>query len=177
MYFSLIGEENGAQLNIEAAKELSDCSFSFSGPIDAPYEEKFMREVENLRNVEYRGLFDSVTGDVASEFNQYDIHLFPTMCPNEGVPGVVVETKLAAVPSIASNHGYNSELINDGDDGVLISSDTVDELIGAISGLASSPEQLNSMKKAALLSADCFCIEQYLDTITEALQEVRDGGL
>ena len=171
MYFSLISEEKGAQLAIEAAKKLPDCSFSFYGPIDASYEEKFMRQVENLRNVEYRGLFDSVTGDVVSELNQYDIHLFPTMCPNEGVPGVIVETKLAAVPTIASNRGYNSELINDGVDGVLIGGDMVDELIGAISSLASSPKQLNSMKGAALISADRFYIDRYVDMIVSELAE------
>lgn len=171
VYFSLISEEKGAQLAIEAAKKLPDCSFSFYGPIDASYEEKFMRQVENLRNVEYRGLFDSVTGDVVSELNQYDIHLFPTMCPNEGVPGVIVETKLAAVPTIASNRGYNSELINDGVDGVLIGGDMVDELIGAISSLASSPKQLNSMKGAALISADRFYIDRYVGMIVSELAE------
>ena len=93
------------------------------------------------------------------------------MCPNEGVPGVIVETKLAAVPTIASNRGYNSELINNGKDGVLTCSDTVDELVGIISSLATSPEQLDSMKEAALLSADFFYVERYLDTISEVLQE------
>lgn len=171
VYFSLISEEKGAQLTIDAAKELSDCSFSFYGPIDAQYEKKFLREVERLHNVEYRGVFDSVAGDVVSELNQYDIHLFPTMCPNEGVPGVVVETKLAAVPTIASNRGYNCELINNGKDGVLTSTDTVDELVGVISSLATSPEQLNSMKGAALLSSDFFYVERYLDMICDVLQE------
>lgn len=171
VYFSLISEEKGAQLTIDAAKELSNCSFTFYGPIDAPYKEKFMREVACLPNVEYRGIFDSVSGDVVSELNQYDIHLFPTMCPNEGVPGVIVETKLAAVPTIASNRGYNSELINNGKDGVLTCSDTVDELVGVISSLATSPEQLDSMKEAALLSADFFYVERYLGTISEVLQE------
>ena len=70
-----------------------------------------------------------------------------------------------------SNRGYNSELINDGVDGVLIGGDMVDELIGAISSLASSPKQLNSMKGAALISADRFYIDRYVDMIVSELAE------
>ena len=47
----------------------------------------------------------------------------------------------------------------------------VDELIGAISSLASSPKQLNSMKGAALISADRFYIDRYVDMIVSELAE------
>ncbi len=59
---------------------------------------KFKSELNRMPNVKYLGIFDSVAGDVVKELNQYDIHLFPTMCPHEGVPGVIAETKLAGVP-------------------------------------------------------------------------------
>ena len=33
----------------------------------------WMSELERMPNVEYRGIFDSVAGDVVKELNQYDI--------------------------------------------------------------------------------------------------------
>lgn len=86
VYFSLISEEKGAQLVLDAARLLPKLSFSFYGRIDESYGSRFERQVDALSNVEYRGVFDSVTGDVVTELNQYDIHLFPTMCPHEGGP-------------------------------------------------------------------------------------------
>lgn len=62
MYFSLISEEKGAQLVIDAAKALPACPFVFYGRIDPEYEAKFASELERMPNVEYRGIFDSVAG-------------------------------------------------------------------------------------------------------------------
>lgn len=171
VYFSLISEEKGAQLVVEAAKVLPTCSFSFYGRIDPAYEAKFSSEVEQLSNVEYRGVFDSVAGDVVKELNQYDIHLFPTMCPHEGVPGVIAETKLAGVPTIASNRGYNSELIEDGVDGLLTMRDSAEELTRAISALSGNLTRLDSMKNAALDSAVKFYVDRYLDSIVSELPQ------
>lgn len=48
------------------------------------------------------------------EPSAYDLHLFPSRWRNEGVSGVLVEIKMAAVPSIVSDICYNAELIRDG---------------------------------------------------------------
>ena len=174
VYFSLISEEKGAQLAIDAAKALPACLFVFYGRIDPVYEAKFMNELEQMPNVEYRGVFDSVAGDVVEELNQYDIHLFPTMCPHEGVPGVIAETKLAGIPTIASNRGYNGELIEDGTDGLLTTRDSVEELVDAISALFDNPARLDRMKEAALDSAARFYVDSYIDLIVSELPQ--EGG-
>lgn len=171
VYFSLISEEKGAQLVIDAAKALPDCSFSFYGRIDPSYETRFKSEVNRIPNVRYLGVFDSVAGDVIKELNQYDIHLFPTMCPHEGVPGVIAETKLAGVPTIASNRGYNGELIDDGSDGLLTTRDTAEELADAIAALSDDSARLDGMKEAALDSAVRFYVDRYLDLIVSELPQ------
>lgn len=171
VYFSLISEEKGAQLVIDAAKALPACPFVFYGRIDPEYEAKFASELERMPNVEYRGIFDSVAGDVVKELNQYDIHLFPTMCPHEGVPGVIAETKLAGIPTIASNRGYNGELIEDGTDGLLTTRDSVEELVDAISALFDNPVRLDRMKEAALDSAVKFYVDSYIDLIVSELPQ------
>lgn len=174
MYFSLISEEKGAQLVVDAARVMPSCSFSFYGRIDPSYEARFTDEVEQLSNVTYRGVFDSVTGDVVGELNQYDIHLFPTMCPHEGVPGVIAETKLAGVPTIASSRGYNAELIEEGVDGLLTRQDSADELVEVIAAVSGDPKRLDRMKNAALDSAARFYVDRYLDLIVSELPQ--EGG-
>lgn len=169
VYFSLISEQKGARLVLDVARNLPEIEFHFYGRIDQAFEAYFMSEVSDLANVQYHGVFDSASGDVVAELNAYDIHLFPTMCPNEGVPGVIVETKIAAVPTVASGRGYNGELVEGGADGLLTSEDSADELSGIVDALAKDPGRLDCMKRAALASAERFYIDSYLDSICSEL--------
>lgn len=176
VYFSLISEEKGARLVLDVAKNLPEIEFHFYGRIDQAFEECFMGEVSDLANVTYHGVFDSASGNVVAELNKYDAHLFPTMCPNEGVPGVIVETKIAAVPTVASGRGYNGELVEDGVDGLLTKEDSVEELSRAVEALAKDPSRLDCMKKAALASSERFYIDSYLGSIcSELLREEKTG--
>ena len=93
------------------------------------------------------------------------------MCPHEGVPGVIAETKLAGVPTIASNRGYNGELIDDGSDGLLTTRDTAEELADAIAALSDDSARLDGMKEAALDSAVRFYVDRYLDLIVSELPQ------
>lgn len=169
VYFSLVSPDKGADLVLGAADALPQVEFHFYGRIEEGYEERFSAAVARRENVSYHGVFDSVAGDVVSELSKYDLHLFPTLCPNEGVPGVIVETKMAAVPTVASGRGYNAELVEDGVDGVITHEDTVDEMARVIEQLAENPERVDGMKAAALGSAERYCIDRYLDMIVEEL--------
>lgn len=175
VYFSLISEQKGARLVLDVARNSPEMEFHFYGRIDQAFEAHFMSEVSDLANVQYHGVFDSASGDVVAELNAYDIHLFPTMCPNEGVPGVIVETKIAAVPTVASGRGYNGELVEDGVDGLLTREDSADELSGIVKALAKDPRRLDCMKKAALASAERFYIDSYLEPICSELLRGRQA--
>lgn len=169
MFFSLISPDKGIELILDASDMVSDIGFHLYGRIEDGYETRFAEELEKRQNVWYHGVFDSVDGDVVSELNKYDIHLFPTLCPNEGVPGVIAETKMAAVPTIASNRSYNGELINDGIDGVLTHEDSSEELARVLSGLLANPRRIDDMKAAALESAENYYIDRYIDWIASDL--------
>ena len=163
VFFSLISPDKGVDIALGAAKLLPEVDFHFYGRLESDYEDCFCSQVENLSNVHYHGVFDSVTGDVLGEINKYDVHIFPTLCPNEGVPGVIAETKLAGVPTIASDRSYNRELVRDGVDGVLTHEDTAGELARILGSLAAAPMNLDRMKEAALVSSERYDIERYLD--------------
>lgn len=165
VYFSLISEIKGAEIVLEAARCLPGVEFHFYGRIERGYEEDFLSILRGLNNVEYHGVFDSANGNVLDELNAYDLHLFPTKYPNEGVPGVLVETKIAAVPSIVSNCCHNAEIVKDGVDGVVLRECTTKGLIEAISYLDQNRGKLSAMKKAALASSERFYIDRYIDQI------------
>lgn len=171
VFFSLISPDKGIDLILDASDMVPGIGFHLYGRIEDGYEARFNDELAKRDNVWYHGVFDSVEGDVVSELNQYDIHLFPSRWPNEGVPGVLVETKMAAVPSIVSDICYNAELVRDGVEGIVLRQNTAECLIEAISSLDVDRERLGAMKVSALESAERFYIDKYIDWLVSDLTE------
>lgn len=171
VFFSLVGRDKGADLVLDAAEALPHVGFTFYGRIDRAFEREFGRRAAALANAEYRGVFDSVTADPVTELNRYDLHLLPTRWPNEGVPGVLVETKMAAVPSVVSNICYNAELVRDGIEGIVLPECTAGALAEIIAALDADRERLDAMKQAALDSAERFYIDRYVDWLAADLME------
>jgi glycosyltransferase involved in cell wall biosynthesis len=169
VYFSLISPDKGANIVLDTARILPRMDFHFYGPIEKGYEERFLALVACNSNVYYHGVFPSDSINVVDELKKYDVHLFPTQCPNEGVPGVIVETKMAGLPTVASDRGFNRELITDGVDGILTHDDTAYELASVLGSMLVDPEYVYRMKVAALDSACQFDINQNIDLILKDL--------
>ena len=171
VFFSRVSPDKGAHIVLGAARELPQVDFHFYGRIEDGYEEEFFSAVEMSPNVWYHGIYDSVDGDVIGELNKYDVHLFPTCFPNEGVPGVLVETKLAAVPSIVSDICHNAELVRDGKDGIVLKQCCADALATAIEGLVNNSDALDDLKAGALASSDSLYIDKYVDMLVTDLTD------
>lgn len=174
VYFSLISEEKGAPTVLTAAEALPEVVFHFYGRIDPVYEAEFKAVAGGLSNVAYHGVFDSVQGDAIGELSQYDLHLFPTRYPNEGVPGVIAETKMAGLPTITTDTCRNGELVQDGVDGFLLAGDLPQDdarsTAELIRRLEADNDLLTRMKRAALASAERFYIDKYIDGIVRVLR-------
>lgn len=177
VFFSRVSPEKGADVVLEAARRLPNVAFAFYGQIDSDYETNFLSDVERLANVTYMGVFDSVKDDPVKELAAYDLHLFPTRWPNEGVPGVLVETKMAAVPSVVSDICYNAELIRDGVEGIVLNECSPDSLVKAIDGLNTDPASLSELKSGALASSERFYIDRYVDLLVSDLEDGRKEAL
>ena len=168
VFFSLIAKEKGSHVVLEAASNLPNVLFHFYGPIKQDYRYEFLLAVNQLENVIYHGVFDSLRNDSVSELEKYDIHLFPSFCPHEGVPGAIVESKFAGIPTIASDCSYNTELIADGVSGFIMNDCTGDELTKLILRFNDGC-LLAKMKAEALLSSNAFCIDSYIDDIVASI--------
>lgn len=171
VFFSYVSPEKGIDLVLEAARQLPNIDFSVYGRLDESYIGEFSSAVAQTNNLDYHGVFDSVSQDAVSELNKYDVHLFPTRWPAEGVPGVLVETKIAAVPSIVSNICFNAELVRDREEGLVLEEFSVESLVNAIDQLDANRALLASLKEKALASAERFYLDNYIDGLVSDLTD------
>ncbi len=81
------------------------------------------------------------------------------------MPGILVESKIAGVPSIVSNLNYNAEIINDGVDGIVMNENNAIHLYNAISKLFSDRDLLTKMKYNAKADSVKYSIDAYIKII------------
>ena len=170
VFISLVSPDKGVDLVLEAAKSLPSVEFYIYGRTERGYGD-FRCRINGVDNAKDMGVFDSVSNDAVAELSKYDVHLFPARWANEGVPGVLVETKTAAVPSVVSDICYNAELVRDGVEGIVLRQNTAECLVEAISLLDADCERLYIMKVSALESAERFYIDRYIDLLVSDLTE------
>ncbi len=178
VYFSQISEEKGADLVFDAAKLLDknkvDYEIDFYGPVNERFKEMFFTNIGEFSNIRYCGIFKSDEEDVYEKLNQYDVLLFPSRWKHEGVPGILVESKIAGIPSIVSNINFNAEIINDGNDGIVMSKNNAGNLFNAVNELYSNRELLLQMKLNAKSDSINYSIEKYINNIMNNISIERD---
>ena len=172
VFFSNIQPEKGADIILEVAKGLHNIEFFFYGPIESKFDGVFKRTVSELENVHYMGIFKGTDEEKYKELRKYDVLLLPTRWKNEGVPGILVEAKIAGLAEIVSNQNYNSELVSDGCDGIVMNKTTAESLSTAILSLDENPMLLKSMQTSSWKSAEQYYIEKYVDDFNIQLRRV-----
>lgn len=165
IFLSNIQENKGADLIIGAAELLPDVKFDFYGHVEQKFEEWFLSEVDRLDNVKYNGIYKGKNEEIYNLLNQYDVLLLPTRWKTEGVPGVLVEGKIAGVAEIVSNESYNAYIVNNGTDGIVMYETSKECLVEAIKSLDSDRNLLYRFKQNSQLSAEQYYIENYINGI------------
>ena len=126
-----------------------------------------------MEHMEYCGVFDSRENSIYKHLSHYDVLLFPTRWKTEGVPGILVEAKFAGLAAIVSDTSFNSIIVKDGEDGLVIKDDSVQALSDAIDTLQNDENLLIKMKKNAQKNASYYSIETYIDLIVNLLNGVN----
>lgn len=170
VYFSQISTQKGVEDIIEAVKLLQNRNaeyiMDFYGHVMPEISEMFKSFVADHPNIKYCGVFDSTKKSVYKKLNQYDVLLFPTHWPTEGVPGILVEAKMAGVAIIASDHNYNSEVVDENKgEGILLRDNYALEMANSIEKLYRDREYLNSIKMSSYSSRKRFSLEEYYSLI------------
>ena len=172
VFFSLIQPEKGVDRILEAARNLPDLEFHFYGRVVPEYQEEFDKAIASLSNVHYHGLFTGDSEAVYRELNGYDVLLLPTRCKTEGLPGILIEAKIAGVASVISDINYNREIVEDGVDGLILPEDSVECLIDALKKLDGDREALLRMKQASQTTAEQY----YIDVCAAAVMKDLERG-
>ena len=171
VFFSLVQREKGVDIILEAAKKLPEISFSIYGKVMSEYESDFFGAVQALENVSYEGVFTGTTEEVYQKLHEYDVLLFPTQFDIEGVPGILVEAKIAGLACIVSNKSYNADIVLNGINGIVLSNNTSEFLVEAISDLNEHRDILLRYKQGSLDSSNMYYIENYVDGIVACLND------
>lgn len=159
VFFSQIQPEKGVDRILDAAQILPDVQFHFYGGIVSDYQEQFLGQLAQADNVHYHGIFTGNTEAVYAELNPYDVLLLPTRCSTEGLPGILIEAKIAGLACVVSNINYNREIVEDGTDGIVLEQDTAEYLASALKMLDNDRSLLLGMKHAGRASAGLYYID------------------
>jgi glycosyltransferase involved in cell wall biosynthesis len=174
LYFSLISKEKGADILVDSVKLLNkqnaNIRFDFYGHIEDEYLSEFQNSVQGVRNINYNGVFKAKNSiELYEKLSEYDILIFPTRWKNEGVPGILVESKIAGLPAIVSNINYNSEIVEDGINGLVLTNNAPNELAEKIKDVYFDRKKLNLLKYNAKESSSKYFIENYLENLLQKL--------
>ncbi len=171
IFISRICEEKGISKIIAAAKGLNNKKIAyeidFFGPVDGDVENYFWDEIKANANLKYKGVFETNKYNIYDMIKKYDILLFPTQAENEGIPGIIVEAKIAGIPVVANNWNNNEGIINHLADGLILESNTPEALCEAIEKLDCDRSLLNKLREKSFLSGEKYFIENYMQFIID----------
>jgi glycosyltransferase involved in cell wall biosynthesis len=83
--------------------------------------------------------------DVASLLCSADVFLFPSRPTGEGMPGVLIEAGLCAVPAVATKVPGAATIVEDGVTGILVDIDDIEAMTEATERLLGDPQLRRSM--------------------------------
>lgn len=176
VYFSQISEEKGILDVMELIRMLNSCEkkihfrADFYGHIKDDIKEKFELFLKENDNVFYGGVFDSGRSDVYRKLNEYDILLFPSQWKGEGVPGILVEAKMAGLAVIASDIAYNEEIIREGhEEGIIIHEEYPETMAHYINMLWNDAEYLMRLKENSSRSKERYVLSNYEELLRKVL--------
>ena len=167
VFFSQISREKGVDKIIEmnslfSDKEKENILIDFYGHIVDDFGEEFNMFISSNSNVKYQGVFDAAKNNVYKKLHEYDILLFPSRWKGEGVPGVLIESKMAGIVPIVSNHLYNSEIVLDHVEGIVLEKDKIEmEMNKTIKTLLECDEIYNKLAENSFASRRRYSLEAY----------------
>lgn len=166
VFFSQISKEKGVESIIKLVELLDKGKISyqldFYGHIVPQFKDEFEKFIARSPKVNYCGVFDSTKSSVYKKLNGYDILLFPTQWKGEGVPGILVEAKMAGLAVIASPMNFNREIIReDNGEGFLLDQQYPKEMLDIIKRCSEDNRLLNQMKEGSYRSRKRYALEEY----------------
>ncbi len=155
VFLSRIIPEKGCDLILNCAERLNNAGkkfkITFYGNVKS--YPKFIDRVQNINNVEYRGLLNLRNKKGYEELSENDVFLFPTYYPNEGFPGVLIDAFILGLPIITTDWNFNKEIIESGKTGIIVPPQDEDALFEAMLRFINNPEEIKIMSEFCITEA------------------------
>jgi glycosyltransferase involved in cell wall biosynthesis len=162
IFLGHICTEKGVLELIEAANKLgSGYIVDLYGSMVEPFKEKI-----NSSQATYKGVLRPE--EVAKSLLQYDVLVLPSY--REGYPGVIIEAFSVGIPVVASSLEGIKEIVDDGQNGILVPPKNVDALTKAMQSF--DEQNYESFSKEALRGFEKFDSEK----VTKKVLEMMDGN-
>lgn len=157
--FSRVMKEKGIEDAINAVEKVNNkqkrivFSLDIYGQIDPHQEDWFSRLINNFpQYICYKGIvpFDKST----NVLKHYNALLFPTYYEGEGFAGTLIDAMAAGIPVVASDWRYNSEIVKDGETGLIIKEN--ESLEEKLEWILKNRQNFDGMKERALKEANKY---------------------
>lgn len=168
--FSRIYKDKGVEDAIEAVRICNNrlggrfLTIDFYGLVPNTYKERLSKLLtENNDILNYKGIIPY--DHTVQYLKNYFLMLFPTFYYGEGFPGNVIDAYNSALPIIATDWLYNSDVILDGKTGILVPIKNPCALSEAILKLYNDRELHLKMSQNSLNEADKYKPEKVLKSL------------
>lgn len=172
LFFSMISDGKGIDAFLGAARKKPEMQFDIYGELNMSKQESdgFIRNCESIENVQYMGCFKGSETEVFDLLNGYDVLILPSRWRFEGVPGVLVEAKIAALPAIVSSINFNAEVVQNGIEGIVLQENTVECLCKNLAKLDEDRELLFRLASGAKQSARRYELSSYIEELVASFR-------
>jgi len=116
----------------------------------------------------YMGQVDP--SDVPALLNNYDFLLLPTFWPNEGYPGVIIESFLAGMPVITTRIGGIPEIVNE-TCGIFVEPESEVQLACAIDDVCRNPARYRELCDGAAKQGELFHSGKWTNAFIELCRD------
>lgn len=165
VFFSRIGQDKGVDYILEELANVDGITLDFYGHVDSEFQEEFDSFVRNCDYCVYHGVFDATKEGVYQELNKYDVLLLPTRWKDEGVPGILVEAKMAGIVPVVSDCNFNSEIVINNTEGIILPNMEKGSLKECILYLQSNMAEVDKLKSGSYESKSRYDIGEYVNSL------------
>lgn len=164
-FFSRIAKEKGIEDAISVVKKINSagvkCVLDIYGPVISEYEKEFtLLRCGFPETIKYCG---KVAPEKSIEIlRDYDIQLFPTKYPTEGIPGSIVDSYFAGVPVLAAKWNSFNDVVKEEITGVGFQQGDIDEFYNKLEWLINHPLLIKDMKKNCIKEAKNYMPDKVL---------------
>lgn len=183
LHFSTVNREKGVPELLKMSKILDREGILFNldifGEIAKDYEDEFRREIQEAPNTHYLGVKRCSDKELYNLISSYDVFLLATHWRGESCVGVLVESKVSGIPAIVTDWKYNSEVVRNGEEGIVVEFGSVDEVgerfANAVIELYCNVDRYRKLSNGASASVERYDFNVYLPKIKKIVEDQLYG--